>query len=70
MQLVSSAVSVTPVRSDLSGRCPEGRTDRLKVINEREGLFECRGAAAVDCPHAVYFEGHFYCSALVRPEAA
>jgi hypothetical protein len=70
MEISSNSSSVSLVRSEACGYCPEGRTDRLRVVNEREGLVECEWSAAVGCPHAVYFEGRFYCSALVRPEAA
>lgn len=70
MQNTSNS-TVVPVFSSVGcGRCPEGRTDRLHVVNEREGLVECEWDAAVGCPHAVYFEGRFYCSALVRRDAA
>jgi hypothetical protein len=70
MQTYSKAFLTAETSVRTTCRCPEGRTERLRTVNEREGLVECEWDAAVGCPHAVYFEGRFYCSALVKREAA
>jgi hypothetical protein len=54
------AATSSMIVSQRDWQCPEGRAERLRIVNENEGLVECEHEAALGCPHAVYFDGRFY----------